>query len=152
RSAGSANIEGLQQRWVELARSAQQLRDETDVLNLQHSYGYYFDQKMWGAVANLFASDGTMELGLRGAYSGRDRIRRALNLIGGERLDEDEVNDHLQLATVVHIAPDGKTAKARGVELSLTGVKGRSAQWDEGIFENEYVKQNGIWKIASLHY
>jgi hypothetical protein len=151
-SLGSANFEGLQQRWVELARRAQQLRDEADVLNLQHSYGYYFDQKMWGAVANLFASDGTLELGLRGAYAGRDKIRRALNIIGGEELDDDEVNDHLQLATVVHIAPDGKTAKARGVELSVSGVKGRTAQWEEGIFENEYVKRNGIWKIHSVHY
>ena len=151
-SPSSSSLEKLQQRWIELARSAQQLRDETDVLNLQHSYGYYFDQKMWEAVANLFASEGTMELGLRGVYSGREKIRRGLNVIGGGALKDDEVHDHLQLATVVHIAPDGKTAKARGVELSLSGLKGRGAQWEEGIFENEYVKQNGIWKIASLHY
>jgi hypothetical protein len=130
----------------------QQLRDETEVLNLQHSYGYYFDQKRWEAVANLFASDGTMELGLRGVYAGRDRIRRALTVIGGERLAEDEVSDHLQLDTVVHIAPDGKTAKARGVELSVSGAKGRGAQWEEGIFENEYIKQGGIWKFRSVHY
>src|SRR5437867_1027006 len=151
-SLGSTNFEGLQQRWVELARSAKQLQDETDVLNMQHSYGYYFDQKMWDAIANLFAIDGTMELGQRGVYAGRDRIRRALNMIGGERLGDDDVNDHLQLATVVHIAPDGRTAKARGVELSVSGVKGRGAQWEEGIFENEYVKQDGIWKIQSVHY
>src|SRR4030095_6059968 len=36
-SPGSANLKGLQQRWVELVRSAQQLQDETDVLNLQHT-------------------------------------------------------------------------------------------------------------------
>ena len=114
-SLGSANFEQLQQRWVDLARSAQLLRDETDVLNLQHSYGYYFDQKMWGDSANLFATNGTMELGLRGVYAGRERIRRALNIIGGEKLDDGEVNDHLQLATVVHVAADGRTAKARGV-------------------------------------
>jgi hypothetical protein len=107
---------------------------------------------MWGAVTNLFASDGTLELGLRGVYAGRDKIRQALNIMGGERLDADEVNDHLQLATVVHIAPDGQTARARGVELSVSGIKGRGAQWEEGIFENEYVKQNAIWKIQSVHY
>jgi hypothetical protein len=151
-SLGSANFEQLQQRWIELARSAQQLRDETDVLNLQHSYGYYFDQKMWGDVTNLFAGDGTLELGLGGVYAGREKIRRALNTLGGQRLDADEVNDHLQLATVVHIAPDGRTANARGVELSVSGMKGKGAQWAEGIFENEYVKQNGIWKIRSVHY
>jgi hypothetical protein len=151
-SLGAANLEGLQQRWAEVARRAQQLRDETDVLNLQHTYGYHFDQKMWEAAANLFASDGTLELGQRGVYAGRDRIRRALNIIGGERLGGDEVNDHLQLATVVHVAPDGRTAKARGVEMSVSGMKGSGAQWEEGIFENEYVKQDGTWKIRSVHY
>jgi hypothetical protein len=148
----SASLEELQQQWVELAHRAQRLRDETDVLNLQHSYGYYFDQKMWGAAANLFANDGTLELGLRGVYAGRDRIRRALNIIGGERLGDDEVNDHLQLATVVHVASDGTTAKARGVELSISGLKGGAGLWEEGLFENEFVKQNGIWKIRSVHY
>ena len=151
-SLGAANFDALQQQYVELARSAQQLQDETEVLNLQYSYGYDFDQKQWAAVANLFASDGTMELGLRGVYAGKERIRGALNIIGGEQLGANEVNDHMQLATVVHVSPDGKTAKARGVELSISGAKGRGAQWEEGIFENEYVKQNGIWKIHSVHY
>jgi hypothetical protein len=151
-SLDSLKFEELQQRWLQLARGAQQLQDESDVLNLQHNYGYHFDQKMWGEVANLFASDGTMELGQRGVYAGRDRIRRALGTISGERLGNDEVNDHFQLATVVHIAPDGRTAKARGVELSVSGVKERSAQWEEGIFENAYVKQDGVWKIQSVHY
>src|SRR6185369_10444011 len=54
-SAGSTNFQELQQRWDELARSAQRTQDETDVLNLQYSYGYFFDQKMWGDVASLFA-------------------------------------------------------------------------------------------------
>ncbi len=151
-SLASSNFEELRQRWAELTRRAQQLRDQTDVLNLQHSYGYYFDQKMWEAAANLFAGNGTLELGQRGVYAGRDRIRRALSVIGGERLGDDEVNDHFQLATVVHVAPDGKTAKARGVELSVSGTKGKGAQWEEGIFENSYVKQNEIWKINSVHY
>jgi hypothetical protein len=151
-SLGSANFDQLQQRWVQLARRAQQLQDEGDVLNLQHSYGYYLDQKNWDAVANLFAGDGTMESGRRGVYAGSDRIRRALKIIGGERLEDAEVHNHLQLATVVDIAADGRTAEARGVELSVSGVKGRGAQWEEGIFENSYVKQDGIWKFHSVHY
>jgi hypothetical protein len=146
------SFEKLQQRWANLVRGTQQLQDETDVLNLQHDWGYYFDQKMWESAANLFSADGTLELGQRGVYLGRGRIRQALNLIGGKRLEDDEVHDHLQLATVVHIAPDGRTAKARGIELSVSGVKGKKAQWEEGIFENEYRRQNGAWKILSVHY
>src|SRR4030095_439630 len=95
-STSPASLDGLQKRWIELARSVQQLKDESDVLNLQHNYGYYSDQKMWGAVANLFAGDGTIESGLRGVYVGKDKIRRALTIISGEGLNADEVNDHLQ--------------------------------------------------------
>jgi hypothetical protein len=151
-TTGSANFKDLQQRWVELARSAQQLQDETEVLNLQHTYGYYSDQKWWDAAASLFAGNATLELGQRGVYVGRDRIRKALSVIGGKTLGAEEVHDHLQLATVVHVAPDAKTAKVRGVELSVGGLKGKSAQWEEGIFENEYVKEDRNWKIQSVHY
>jgi hypothetical protein len=31
-------------------------------------------------------------------------------------------------------------------------VKAKGAQWEEGIFENDYIKQDGIWKIHSVHY
>src|SRR6185503_6161068 len=72
--------------------------------------------------------------------------------IEGERLAAEEVHDRFQLATVVHIASDRKTAKARGVELSVAGTNGKSAQWEEGIYENTYVRQNGAWKIQSVHY
>src|SRR5678816_2613279 len=83
-SPGPANLEELQKRWVQLARNAQQLQDEAAVLNLQHTYGYSFDEKNWAAVASLFANDGTLELGLRGVYVGKDKIRRALTRFFGE--------------------------------------------------------------------
>jgi len=68
-------------------------------------------------------------------------------------LREGELNDHLQLQTIVSVAPDGKTAKARGVELIMSSASaGRNAELSEGIFENEYLKQDGVWKIQSLHF
>jgi SnoaL-like domain len=151
-SVASANFAQLQQRYRDVALRAQQLHDEAVVLNLQHTYGYAFDRKDWPAVANLFANDGTLELGQRGVYIGKDRIRKALGILEGESIVGGEVHDHLQLATVVHVAPGGKTANARGVQLSVTGVKESGAQWEEGIFENTYVKQGDAWKIRSVHY
>jgi hypothetical protein len=141
----------LSRRFEDLQRRAQRLNDESEVENLQRVYGYYIDRKMWDDVADLFADDGTMELGLQGVYVGKRSIRRALDQFGPQGLREGEVNDHIQLQIIVSVAPDGRTARARGVELIMSGVNGVSGQWGESIFENEYIKQNGIWRIKSLH-
>ena len=112
---------------ADLAARAQRLHDEIEVTNLQHAYGYYADRKMWDDVAELFASDGTMEIGLQGVYVGQKSIRRALGpastgtpqrLLG---LAEGEINDHIHLQTIVTVSPDGRTARARGTDIGMTG-------------------------------
>ena len=91
-----------------------------------------------------------MEIGLQGIYKGRKSIRHALEQFGLQGLREGELNDHLQLQTLVHISPDGFTAKARGSELIMSGKFGESGEWGLGVFENEYVKQDGIWYIKAM--
>ncbi len=48
--------------------------------------------------------------------------------------------------------PDGKVVRGRWHELSMTGHFGTSADWADGIYENEYVEEGGVWKIRRLHY
>ena len=152
-SPGTApSIKSLSARLSDLLRRAQRLSDESEVENLQHIYGFYIDRKMWDDVVDLFASDATMELGQQGVYVGKKSIRHALDQFGPEGLREGELNDHLQLMTIVHIAPDGLTARARGVELIMSGQNGARGEWGEGTFENSYVKQDGIWRIKSVHF
>jgi len=145
------SIQYLNAKLNSLLWRAQQLENQSEVENLQHVYGYYVDRKMWDDVADLFAADGSMELGQQGVYVGKKSIRRALDQFGPAGLKEGELNDHLQLETIVDVSPDGLTAKARGVELVMAGKHGVSGEWGEGIFENTYTKQNGIWRIQSMH-
>jgi hypothetical protein len=145
------SLAGLSERMETLSLRVRRLNDENEVENLQHAYGYCVDRKMWDDVVDLFAEDGTMELALRGVYVGKESIRKALDQFGPQGLQKGEINDHLQLQTIVHVAPDGRTAKARGVELAMLGAQRAGGEWAEGISENEYVKQGGIWKIKSLH-
>lgn len=150
-ASDSKGTEAPGARLNNLLRRAQRLIDESEVENLQHAYGYYVDRKMWDDVADLFSDDGTMELGQLGIYRGAKRIRRALDQFGLQGLREGELNDHLQLQTVIHIAPDGHSAKARGSELIMYGRPGAAAEWGLGTFENEYVKRDGVWRIQSMH-
>jgi SnoaL-like protein len=141
----------LATRMANLSARAEHLSDEIEVTNLQHAYGYYVDRKMWDDVADLFASDGTMELGLQGVYAGRRSIRRGLNAFGPAGLAEGEINDHIHLQTIVTVAADGRTARARGTEIGMTGKTGARALWSQSIYENEFVKQNGAWTFEAMH-
>ena len=145
------DLQTLSRRLAGLVQRARILNDENEVANLQNIYGYYVDRKMWDDVADLFAHDATMELGRQGVYAGKASIRRALNQFGPGGLREGELNDRLQLQTIVHVSPDGRSAKARGVELTMAGINGVGGEWGESIFENEFVKENGVWTIKSLH-
>lgn len=138
-------------RAAALIRRVTLLRDEQEIEDLQRIYGYYVDRGMWDEVADLFASDGTMEMGLRGVYTGKSRIRRFLDLTG-PRVGEGVLNDHLQLQIIVDVAPDGHTAQTRSRELAMTGVYRGQGTWSEGVFENSFVKEGGVWKFRSLHF
>jgi len=131
----------------------QQMNDETVVRNLQNSYGYYMDRKLWDDVADLFADKGSWESGQRGVYVGRDQIRKALESIyGAPALRYGELFDHLSLGTVVTIASDGRTAAARTTELCQIGLNNEYARWELGTYEDEFVKEGGIWKLSAVHY
>jgi hypothetical protein len=138
----------LATRMATLSARAQKLNDEIEVTNLQHAYGYYADRKMWDDVADLFANDGTMEIGLQGVYVGPKSIRRSLGRAG---LAEGELNDHVHLQTIVTVMPDGRTAFARGTDLGMLGRTGERGLWSGSIYENQFVKQGGVWKFKAMH-
>ena len=144
--SGSANA-------AQLAQRVQKLKDELAVQNLQHSLGYYLDRKLWDDAADLFADGGTYEVGQRGVYVGRDHIRRALEVFFGPTpLKSGELFDHINLGTVVTVSADGVTAGARTNVLSQLGQNGQWARWEQGTYENEFVKQGGVWKLKAVHY
>ncbi|MGH8326230.1 MAG: nuclear transport factor 2 family protein, partial [Steroidobacteraceae bacterium] len=138
--------ETVAERAAELAHRAELLRDGQQVLNLQRIYGYYLDRAMWDQVADLFADHGTIEMGQRGVYVGKHRIRAFLNLLGHDGLTYGWLNDHIQMQPVVDVSPDGKRAWLRGLELDMTGVYHKWGKWSAGVYENTYVKQGGVWK------
>jgi len=139
--------------YADLSRRVAALRDDTEVRNLQHAFGYYLDRKMYDDVADLFAADGSLEFAQRGAYVGHDHIRKALPyFFGPTPLARGELFDHIMLATVVTVAPDGTRAAARTTQLAQLGVVRQYARWEIGVYENQFVKQDGKWKLAAVHY
>jgi SnoaL-like domain len=144
----------LQQTVADLQRRAQALRDIEDIKRLQRAYGYYLDAGQWAEVAGLFSRNATLEIGLDGVFHGQDRIRQYFLAVGGGHtgLAPGQVNQYLQLMPVINLTPDGEHAKGTWRAVILAGKPDQGAWWGEGPYENEYVKENGVWKISALHW
>jgi len=153
-ASGSAmSFDMLAARLNGLARRAALLTDQSEVTNLQDAYGYAIDRKQWDEAARLFSADGTLERGQEGVYVGQASIRRGFNRQGPQGLRDGERNDHMYLQTLVSLAADGRTAQARGVELVFSAAPGgANGELSEGTFENTFVKQDGAWRIQSVHF
>jgi hypothetical protein len=144
----------LRARIMVLRNQVDRVRDANDIKRLQRTFGYYMEEALWDEVVELFSEDATFEFARDGVYRGRARIREYLYAMGGGQsgLREGQLREILQLMPVVTLGDDGKTAKARWRAIMLTGEYGGEALWGEGPYENEYVKENGVWLISSLHW
>lgn len=161
-----ADDAALGARVAQLEARTVRVQDTLAIKRLQRAYGYYFDRGLWDEVAQLFSADGSIEMGLDGVYHGRERVRAYLHAYGStlggagqghpgtERrgLAAGQLHEHFQLMPVIDVNPDGRTALGTWRAVILAGRKGQDAYWGEGPFENEYVKEGGVWKIRTLHW
>jgi hypothetical protein len=145
----------LEAELTALEREIGLLEDTKAIKRLQRAYGYYVDKKLSREIGALFADDSaaTAELGGSGVYIGKARIAEFYDrIIGGEGLEAGELFNHMILQGVVHVAPDGQTARGRWRALIQIGEHGESATWAEGPYENEYVKEGGTWKFSKVQW
>ena len=135
-----------------LERDTARLEATRSVRHLQRAWGFYIDRALWNEAADLFATDATLELDGDGVYVGRDRIRQYLLQRGGgqQGLRWGQLAEYIQLQPVIHVAADGRTAQARWRDLALLGQWQQWARWGEGLYENTYVRRDGVWQIQSM--
>ena len=149
-----------------LANQIGVLEDANAIRRLQYTYGYLIDKCMYAETVDLFADDGEVRF-MGGIYKGKDGVRRLY--IGRFRKNfTNDYNgpvygfllDHPQMQMIIDVAPDRKTAKLRGRSMMQAGrhesiTEGGALPrqwWEGGIYENEYVNDNGTWKIRVLDY
>jgi hypothetical protein len=139
-------IEELRAEIAGLKERAQRAEDHLAVMNLQAAYGYYVDKALWDEAADLFTEQGTLEIAARGLFRGRERIREYLKAL--PNLERGRVFNHMQLQPVIHVEGDEAAGRWRTImELAV----GETELRGEGTYENRYVREGGVWKIARLH-
>jgi hypothetical protein len=155
-------------RLAALEKRVTELEDMAAIRRLHWAYGYYIDFNRPDEVAELFSEDGCVVF-LSGEYVGHAGVKRlygdwiAGRFTGGR---PGPVNglllDHFQMQDIITVAPDGKSAKGRFHGILLGGWHDDFQDTKEefmpqqfmeaGIYENDYVKIGGVWKIQRLDY
>jgi hypothetical protein len=123
------------------------LADAEAVERLQTVYGYYLARNQWDELTGIFAEEGTIEIAQRGVYIGKASVRRNLDLYGVQGELEGQLHNHMQYQPVIHISEDGQTALLRSRAFSMMGNFGVDGRWMGGIYENIFVKRDGVWQI-----
>jgi len=158
----------LEQRLSALEHRVGELEDINAIRRLHWAYGYYIDFNRAQDVADLFADDGEV-IFLSGVFRGREGVFRLYGTWfqnfflehGGEGPAFGFLLDHFQMQDIITVAPDRQTAKGRFRGLLFGGShesrdyhpEGLPLQFMEsGIYENDYVRENGVWKIKRLDY
>ncbi len=162
------DIDALKSAVQTLTNRVDQLEDINAIRKLHYAYGYYIDFCQYDEVVQLFAKDTGEVVFLSGLYQGHEGIARLYKtwfqefFTKGKPGPEDGfLLDHFQMQDIITVAPDGKTAKGRFRALLMGGChesreykpEGLPEQFYEaGIYENTYVKEDGVWKIQRLDY
>jgi hypothetical protein len=136
-----------------LTARVEKLEGARAIKKLQRAFGYYVDRGLWKDAADLFADEGSIEIGIDGVYVGKARIEEYLRRLHGgqEGLIYGQLNEWVTLQPAVFVSEDGASATARWRDHGMLGQYKQHAEWRDGIYENTYVKEDGIWKIDALH-
>lgn len=157
----------LEKTVEELTTRVGMLEDAAAIRRLHFAYGYYIDLCRYDEVVQLFAENGEVVF-LSGIYRGRESIARlykgwfqAFFTQGRPGPEYGFLLDHFQMQDIITVAPDRKTAKARFRAL-LAGGSHESRPYkppglpdqfyEAGVYENDYVREDGVWKIRRLDY
>lgn len=139
-AAASARLDALDKRIT-------RLEDANAVEIVQRTYGFFVDKAQWTKLSDLFTDDATLEIGGRGVFVGKARVLEYMQkAFGPDGIKPGVIINHMQFQPIADIDPDGVHAHQRMRAFVMS-----NGGWGIPIYENEYRKENGVWKISKLH-
>ena len=147
----------------ELEARVQIIEDTEAIKKLQRAYSYYLQHWQEDEIMSLFSkkTDISIEIADSGLLKGRKGVKTFFtyqDTFCATTATPPKEFLHLlfPLAGIVDVDPDGKTAKGRWYGFGMITVpppEGKAqANLGCGIWENEYVKEDGKWKFKKINY
>jgi sulfonate transport system substrate-binding protein len=119
--------------------------------NVSNAYGYYIDQFAWRNTADVFAREGWKELSYIGTFIGKDRVLGSLIQRYGEGGPNNAFQAiHQKTQPYVTVLDSGRRALVRTRLWQFNSSSTGPGSWISGIYENQVVKEDGIWRIHGM--
>ncbi len=156
-------VAALEARIAELENRLTRAEDVEAIRRLQYTYGYYLDKTYYEEVVELFADgEDTRVHFLHGVFHGKEGAKRLYTGRFMTKFAEGHngprygrLLDHPQMQGIITLSEDGRSARARFRSVMQAGthetVPGFRQWFEGGLYENEYVKQDGQWRIKVLN-
>jgi len=140
-------------------------KEDIEAINkLQNAYSYYLEHWQEDELLGLFShsDDAAVEINNSGLFTGWEEIKNLYRFEdhypeypGLKSAPGEYLHIMMSMAGVIHLGPDSKTAKGRWYGFFL-GAQRKSgvlrAMIACGIWENQFVKEDGIWKIFKIFW
>jgi hypothetical protein len=136
-----------------LARDVTRVESLRAVKNVQRAYAHYGQFGEWAAMAALFTRDGELRWGDE-TVTGRAAIEAWLRDRAGAMTGRVRGTLHTEIIDepVANLSADGRTARVRWMSMRFLGDGAGTARVEGGLYENEYVLDEGRWRIARMRY
>jgi hypothetical protein len=157
-----AELTKLENTVKQLDRRIQTAEDVEAIKKLHNAYGYYLEHWQEDEIVELFSHnpDVSVEINGTGFYKGWDAIKKSYRFADHytaygkvEKAPPEYLHILMPIAGIVDVAPDGKTAKGRWYGFFL-GAMPRPVETRAligmTIWENTFIKEDGIWKFLKL--
>ena len=152
-----ARIKALEEKLETHEKRLTLLEDIEAIKRLQKAYNYYVEHMLGDAIIDCFSDSKDVVLKwLEGTWLGKEGVRKYFARIASGEGPTGFSHQLIPSAGLITVDPDGKKARGRwyvigGVFTSNKGeVKGGSIT--NGIYEMGYIKEDGVWKILSIHW
>jgi hypothetical protein len=142
----------------------QTVEDILAIDRLEKIYGYYLCNREMRQIVDLFSDNAeSIEIGDHGVFKGKEGVRRYfLKGPGGENkadqpgLPPGAMGFHMQHQSVVTVAPGNQTAKGRWYLVMIMARPAKEGGpirsiLGHGVYENEFIKEDGVWKFKKVH-
>lgn len=145
----------LQKKIQALSARLETLESVEAIKKLQRAYGYYIEHGMAEEILGLFSDEPDTMLwhAAIGSYKGREGLKRFFGPFTMGGADPEFLHQVILLSPIIDVAPNGREAKGRWYGAGTVAIPHPSGvkQTNMGvIYENDYVKESGHWKIKVL--